>query len=504
MLMCLTASHKNASFDLLEALSVRTDSVARRITEHTECVSGAVVVATCNRFEAYIDFDEPLTSAQAVALEATADAVAAASGIDAAILRQSLEVHSGQDAAEHLFAVAAGLESVVVGEGEIAGQVRRSLERAREEGTTSSDLERLFQRASQTSRGIKNRTPLGRAGRSIVRLALDLAESRISDWSATTVLLVGTGAYAGASLAALRDRGVTDVSVYSPSGRGARFATKHDMDNVSSTDFARLAASVDVIVTCTTANGHVIDAELLQRGRLEAHAASTDAAATVTPIGVVAAASGSAAAHAAATSGPNAGTDVIAGTGLSTGTGLDGAMLDAADGCPVDHDARAQLVIDMGLPRNVDPDVQTVRGVELLDLETIRIHAPLEELQATDEARKIVSRAARKFSDVTDEQSVSDAVVALRSHVFDLLEDEIQRAAGRGDDGETARALRHLTGVLLHTPTTRAKDFARAGEAQKYRDAIETLFGISVDGLASAAEDRAVADDAAARGEATA
>lgn len=487
--MCLTASHKNASFDLLEALSVRTDSVARRITEHTECVSGAVVVATCNRFEAYIDFDEPLTSAQAVALEATADAVAAASGIDAAILRQSLEVHSGQDAAEHLFAVAAGLESVVVGEGEIAGQVRRSLERAREEGTTSSDLERLFQRASQTSRGIKNRTPLGRAGRSIVRLALDLAESRISDWSTTKVLLVGTGAYAGASLAALRDRGVTDVSVYSPSGRGARFATKHDMDNVSSTDFARLAASVDVIVTCTTANGHVIDAELLQRGRLEAHSAGADAAATVTPIGAVAAAP--AAAHSAATA------------GLIAGTGLDGATLEAANGCPVDHDARAQLVIDMGLPRNVDPDVQTVRGVELLDLETIRIHAPLEELQATDEARKIVSRAARKFSDVTDEQSVSDAVVALRSHVFDLLEDEIQRAAGRGDDGETARALRHLTGVLLHTPTTRAKDFARAGEAQKYRDAIETLFGISVDGLASAAEDRAVADDAA-RGEATA
>ena len=487
--MCLTASHKNASFDLLEALSVRTDSVARRITEHTECVSGAVVVATCNRFEAYIDFDEPLTSAQAVALEATADAVAAASGIDAAILRQSLEVHSGQDAAEHLFAVAAGLESVVVGEGEIAGQVRRSLERAREEGTTSSDLERLFQRASQTSRGIKNRTPLGRAGRSIVRLALDLAESRISDWSATKVLLVGTGAYAGASLAALRDRGVTDVSVYSPSGRGARFATKHDMDNVSSTDFARLAASVDVIVTCTTANGHVIDAELLQRGRLEAHAMGADAAATVTPIS--AAAEAAAVAHSAAAA------------GLTAGTGLDGATLEAADGCPVDHDARAQLVIDMGLPRNVDPDVQTVRGVELLDLETIRIHAPLEELQATDEARKIVSRAARKFSDVTDEQSVSDAVVALRSHVFDLLEDEIQRAAGRGDDGETARALRHLTGVLLHTPTTRAKDFARAGEAQKYRDAIETLFGISVDGLASAAEDRAVADDAA-RGEATA
>ena len=227
---------------------------------------------------------------------------------------------------------------------------------------------------------------------------------------------------------------------------------------------------------------------------------STDAAATVIPIGAVAAAP--AVAHSAVTH-PAATAGLTAGTGLGAGTGLDGATLDAADGCPVDHDARAQLVIDMGLPRNVDPDVQTVRGVELLDLETIRIHAPLEELQATDEARKIVSRSARKFSDVTDEQSVSDAVVALRSHVFDLLEDEIQRAAGRGDDGETARALRHLTGVLLHTPTTRAKDFARAGEAQKYRDAIETLFGISVDGLASAAEDRAVADDAA-RGEASA
>ena len=90
----------------------------------------------------------------------------------------------GNAVAGHLFSVASGLESVVVGEGEIAGQVRRSLERARTEGTTTPELERLFQRASQTSRRVKNETGIGSEGRSLVRLALDLAESRITDWAA--------------------------------------------------------------------------------------------------------------------------------------------------------------------------------------------------------------------------------------------------------------------------------------------------------------------------------
>ncbi|HEV7849032.1 MAG TPA: glutamyl-tRNA reductase [Mycetocola sp.] len=429
--MCLTASHKNASFDLLERLSGGAESVAERITEHAECVAGAVVISTCNRFEAYIDLDEPITAGQQVGVEAATAAISAASGIPADQLHSTWSVHTDEAAARHLFAVSAGLESVIVGEGEIAGQVRRSLETARKAGTTTSDLERLFQRASQTSRGVKNNTPLGRAGRSIVRLALDLAESRIIDWSAVRVLLIGTGAYAGASLAALRDRGVTDVAVYSPSGRAAGFAASHAIRAIEADAFAREAAEATIVVTCTTASGFVLDAALLNAGRRESHES------------------------------------------------LPPFEHDGTPGCPVHTDA-GQLVIDLGLPRNVDPDVAGVHGVDLLDLETIRIHAPLEELQATDHAHEIVDRAARKFAAVTDEQSLAPAVVALRRHAQELLESEIARVAPRDPDGVAEQALRHMMGRLLHAPTVRARDLARAGDAQRYIDALDALFGLAV------------------------
>ncbi|MGO2658209.1 glutamyl-tRNA reductase [Mycetocola reblochoni] len=443
MLICLTASHKTADFVTLERLSVGTESIGSDIRAHSECVSGAVVVATCNRFEAYVDVDEPVTAGRAIAVEATIEAVTAATGVEPEQLREVFEVHVAERAAEHLFAVSAGLESVVVGEGEIAGQVRRSLTSARQAGTTSSDLERLFQRASQTSRTIKNQTALSTAGRSLVRLALDLAESRVTDWAQTRVLLFGTGAYAGASLAALRDRGVEDVEVYSASGRAERFAASHGIDPVSDAGLPRAIARAEIIITCTTSEDYVLDAD-----RLRAAHESAAVASELPRIG-------------------------------------------AAE-CPVRHDVR-QLVVDLGLPRNVNPDVQHAPGVELLDLETIRLHAPLEELQASSSARTLVSKAARKFSTVSQEQNLTPAIVALRSHVFGILDAELERVAGKSPDPRTEQALRHLAGVLLHTPTSRAREFARAGQSQRYIDAIETLFGVvpeasPVDAVADAAD----------------
>ncbi len=432
-MICLSASHKNSSFDVLEALSVGADAAASDMLDRHDSLSGAVVVATCNRFEAYLDLDEPFGVSPIPAISAAIDAVSANSGVAADTLRDTLELVHGNGVAEHLFAVTSGLESVIVGEGEIAGQVRRSLEGARAAGTTSPELERLFQRASRTSRGVKNRTGIGSAGRSLVRLALELAESRVSDWAETRVLLVGTGRYAGASLAALRDRGAENVRVYSPSGRAAKFAASHAIEAVAEADFAQEIACADLIVTCTTAEHHVVDAERIRaaRGQFPGPATAVD---------------------------------------------------DAPKLCPVtDGAAYRQLIIDLGLPRNVDPDVASVHGVELLDLETIRIHAPLEELNATSEARELVGQAARTFTQVAEEQSLTPAVVALRKHVFDVLDAEIERARGRDDSEQTEAALRHLAGVLLHTPMVRSRELARAGDQDAFVDGLDALFGIRVD-----------------------
>lgn len=393
MLLCLSSNHRNASFELLEKLSLGAPGATVSLVQSSDFVNGAVVLATCNRFEAYLDIDEPLTAASAVAVASTLAALGDASGITPADLQASITVHEGPDVAAHLFAVSSGLESVVVGEDEIAGQVSRALDRARADGTTSRDLERLFQRATHTSRGVKNQTALGGAGRSLVRLALELASSRVADWSAARVLIVGTGQYAATTVAALRDRGARDIRVFSASGRAPAFAAKHGL--IASDDFG-----VDVIITCT-------------------------------------------------------GNTVL---GVERFPG----------------DAR-RIVIDLGLPRNIDPAVGTLPGVELLDLETISLHAPLDELSAQEDAQAIVRSAAAGFA---AEEDAEPAIVALREHIFGLLDAEIARARARGAGDETESALRHLAGVLLHGPSVRARQLAVDGRGAEFTAGLDALFGV--------------------------
>ena len=413
MLICLTASHRNASFTLLEKLSIGAPSVAPSLVGGSDLIQGAVVLATCNRFEAYLDVDDPLTAGSALAASEVIEAVSRASDVDASDVFDAVTVLSGDTVAEHLFSVSSGLESVVVGEDEIAGQVRRALQTARVEGTTSSALERLFQRASHTSRDVKTKTGVGGAGRSLVRLALELAESRVTDWSETRILLVGTGKYARVSLLALQERGVTRFSVYSPSSRVAPFAARHGIPQVWPDGLVDAIASSDVIVTASQSPIPVLTAE---------HFTAAQAA-------------------------PDA--------------------------------LQRRLVIDLGLPRNVDTAVAPLAGVELLDLETISLHAPIDEFASTTSARAMVDEAAAEYSAARAEAEVTPAVVALRSHFFDVLDAELARANARGDHSpETEAALRHLVGVLLHTPSVRARELARAGEGEAFVSALDSLFGV--------------------------
>jgi glutamyl-tRNA reductase len=397
VLLCLTANHRNASFDLLEKLSFVAADAAHTLVDQTPAVRGAVVLATCNRFEAYLDVDDAMVDAAA---GATVDIMSRASGVASADLRSAVTVLSSDEVVTHLFAVSSGLESIVVGEDEISGQVGRALIGARDAGTTSKGLERLFQRATQTSRGVKTHTAIGGAGRSLVRLALELASSRVTDWSITRVLIVGTGQYAATTVTAVRDRGATMLSVFSPSGRGDAFGAKYGLH--VERDLAGAMLDADVIITCTSST--------------------------------------------------------VIGTSAIIGT-------------------ERRLVIDLGMPRNVDPAIVSLPGIELLDLETISVHAPVEALTAAAEARELVGDAAARFS---AERAVEPAVVALRSHIFGLLDAEIERARARGgDSSEVESALRHLTGVLLHAPSVRATELALEGRAQEFADALEALYGVS-------------------------
>lgn len=403
MLLCLSANHDSASFDLLEKLSVGGANVGPILMEKAKFVIGAVVLATCNRFEAYLDVDESTLPDALGATEHVLGALADSTGVPIGELKASVESHGGDEVVQHLFAVSSGLKSMVVGEDEIAGQVRRSLVSARALGTSTSNLERLFQRASAASRGVKTRTAIGHAGRSVVKLALELASSRVVDWSTTRVLLIGTGAYAATTVAALRDRGVNSIEVYSPSGRAQPFAVRLGL--IAVFELAQALATADIVVTCTSHPEPVVTPDLVSAG-----------------------------AH--------------------------------------------RLIVDLGLPRNVDPELATIPGIELLDLETIRLHAPLEELNASSDAHGIVQSAAAEFHAVEAERQAGPAIAAMRGSAFAVLEAEIERTRRRGTWSERSEAdMRHLMGVLLHEPTLRARGTAREGRVDEVFAAVEMLTG---------------------------
>lgn len=408
MLLCLTASHRTHDFAALEQLSGDLGTALVDALLAADGVAGSIVLSTCNRFEVYLDV--------------APGALACIEG-----LRGPLTLLRGEEAARHLFGVTAGLESVVVGEPEITGQVRRALNRAESSGTATPRLQRVFSDALATRRLVRERTGLGAARPSLIRLALDLASHRITAWAEVKVLLVGTGRYATSCLEALRDRGVHAITVWSPSGRGTGFGARHGLQQVSGHAAVSAAASAtDIIVCCTTSSDLVVRPSLFQGAcPVTAHAAAQ------CPIG-----------------GPHTG-----------------------------H--RRRVIIDLGLPRNVDPLVVDQPGVELLDLEAIKLHAPLHHLAAAEDAEAIVRRAAAGHAE--DGDSIGPAVAALRSHVEDALAAELARVQRRYDPEtaeKTEAALRHFAGVLLHGPSIRARELAGSGRRDEFLDGLSAVFGI--------------------------
>lgn len=194
-------------------------------------VRGAVVMATCNRVEVLADVDGPHLR------PLLDDHFDADLGWDLSI---------GEPALRHVFEVAAGLDSMVVGEREIAGQLRRALTEAQREGRASLTLSVALEEALKTSRQIANQTSLDATGRSIVTEGLALLGPL--EWAEAQVLLVGTGSYAGAVVAQLRRRGARAVSVHSGSGRAEAFASSHGI--AVAPDLGQALRAADVVVTC--------------------------------------------------------------------------------------------------------------------------------------------------------------------------------------------------------------------------------------------------------------
>ncbi|WP_457972817.1 glutamyl-tRNA reductase [Arthrobacter sp. D1-17] len=245
------ASHRSTGLNFL----ARLGSGSRRITSTALAalpdVSGAVVLSTCNRFEVYLE--TAAGSAPGAACDGVISVISSCSGLPEGELSGSLEFLAGHDMTEHLFAVGAGLDSAVVGEREIAGQIRRALAAAQETGTAGGGLIRLFQAASRASREVGALTKLGDAGRSMVSVALDLAAAKLGcgGTAGLSVVVVGTGAYAGSTLALLAAGHCSNVSVFSWSGRAEAFAEARGAAALSQADLPAAIRNADLVVGCS-------------------------------------------------------------------------------------------------------------------------------------------------------------------------------------------------------------------------------------------------------------
>lgn len=237
----------------------RATQVAPRLADTLQAlpgVRGVVTVATCNRVEVYVDATPDMPSET---LDRAVAALLQGDGPELTAAQQPLAVHRQHEALTHLFRVAAGLDSMVVGEREIAGQLRRALGAAQEAGTTTHALTESFERALRCSRRIAQLPELAAAGRSIVAASLDLADVAPDE----RVLLLGTGAYAGATVAALRRRGITDIRCYSPTGRAATFAASHDCVALPVRGLEDAVSDAGLIISCRGGGVPLLTRELV-------------------------------------------------------------------------------------------------------------------------------------------------------------------------------------------------------------------------------------------------
>jgi len=442
-------SHKSAPVATLERAVLTGDALSKLLRDvfSSSEVAGSLVVSTCNRVEVYAEVDKFHGGVAAIC-----ELLARHSEVPLAELTPHLYVHYEDRAIQHLLSVACGLDSMVVGESQILGQVRQALRLARDHGTLGRVLSDLGSLALRAGKRAHAETGIDRAGASLVSVGLSTAARALGGavgaalpahpagsagsakiLTGLSVLVIGAGSMSSLAATTAARMGAARVVIANRTrGHAERLAAA-----VSGTaaEFSRLwaeLADVDLVVSCTGAAGHVISADAVAAA-LAARAPGT------TPL----------------------------------------------------------VLLDLALPRDVDPEVGRLAGACVIDLESMgdaRAHgvagtaATEEDVAATwqiiaDEfaAQASADRAAR----------VAPTVVALRAKAAEVVDAELARLDGRmvGLDsrtrGEIAQAMRRIADKLLHAPTVRVKELAGSPDGDSYETALRVLFDLDPDAVAA-------------------
>jgi glutamyl-tRNA reductase len=257
-------NHRTTPLAVLERVAVSGDAVMKTLHDVCSCanVSEAVVLSTCNRTEVYA-VAERFHGAYAD----IRDVLCTVGGLAPEELHPHLYSQHDDAAISHLFEVAAGLDSDVIGESEILGQVRTAWELAMAEGASRATLNLLFRYALETGKRARTETAIGRGTSSVSHAAVEMATERLGGLSGRRVLVVGAGEIAERTAVALRAAGVGEIAVTNRTHEKAVSLAARVSGRVAPmTDLAAAIAEADVVLSCTGSGSIVIDVDAVEPG----------------------------------------------------------------------------------------------------------------------------------------------------------------------------------------------------------------------------------------------
>jgi glutamyl-tRNA reductase len=411
-------NHRSTPLDLLERMTIADAALPKALHDlvsRTD-VTEAVVLSTCNRTEVYAVAERFHGAYQDVR-----DFLAELAFLAPEDFSDHLYTHYDAPAVAHLFAVTAGLDSAVLGEGEILGQVKVAWDRAREEGAAGATLNLLFRHAIEAGKRARTETAIARNTTSVASAAVALAADRLGSLDGKRVLVLGAGDMGEAMALGLAKAGVSDVAVANRTWeRAVELAGRTDGRAVRLNDVAAAMADVDVLLSSTGAASPLLEVDDLRE--------------------IVAARSG-----------------------------------------------RPLLIVDIAVPRDIDPAVGGLAGVTLLDMDDLRAFA-----EAGTDARKrevsavqaILDDEVDRYLGATSAREVAPMIVALRQRAEAVRRGELDRVRTRleGLDEVQLDAVEQLTrgiiGKLLHEPSVALKDAAGSPRGDRLVAALRELFAL--------------------------
>ncbi len=407
-------SHNSAPVALLERVALDDDGVHKLISDAagSEHVTEATVISTCNRVEIYTEVDRFHGS-----VETLSRLLVERAGETTEAMLPHLYVHYDDGAVSHLFQVAAGLDSMAVGEGQILGQTREALRLGQEMGTVGPALNVLFQQALRVGKRSRAETGIDQVAPSLVSAALDRSDEAVGAVAGKNVVVVGAGAMAGLATATVARLGAARIRVVNrTAGRADRLATEYGARAVALEDLRGELGAADILITCTGASGTLISRDMLVESRTEGR-----------PLSVI---------------------DIA---------------------LPHDVDpsvASLPGVTLIGLPQLADALHDSEVGREVVEVRRI----VGEEVTSFLAARRQASVTPTVVALRSMATAVVDAEMARLEGRLPGLDD--------ADLAEIRHAVRRVADKLLHEPTVRVKELANEDGAVSYAAALAELFAL--------------------------